>query len=171
MLITIGVILLSELVQHSGYLVSTVDTGTLAHYSNVIISAMASQITSVSIVCSDMDQHQSSASLVFVRGIHWWLMNSPHKGPVTQKMFPFDDVIMTRVSVATVLSTHPSIFIYLMVISMLLLVHFLSIFLCYLYDRYTCIYHIFIWNIWFAYVIKLFLIACEWLNVIITMTS
>ena len=28
------------------------------------------------------------------RGIHRWPVNSPHKGPVTQKMFPFDDVIM-----------------------------------------------------------------------------
>ena len=32
----------------------------------------------------------------FVRGIHRWPMNSPHKGPVTRKMFPFDDVIMIR---------------------------------------------------------------------------
>ena len=28
-------------------------------------------------------------------GIHWWPVNSPDKGPVTQKMFPFDDVIMS----------------------------------------------------------------------------
>ena len=33
-------------------------------------------------------------SLVFVRGIHRRPMSSPHKGPVTRKMFPFDDVIM-----------------------------------------------------------------------------
>ena len=39
-------------------------------------------------------KHQSSASLAFVRGIHRWPVNSPHKGPVTRKMFPFDDVIM-----------------------------------------------------------------------------
>ena len=37
---------------------------------------------------------QSSASLAFVRGIHRWPVDSPHKGPVTRKMFPFDDVIM-----------------------------------------------------------------------------
>ena len=45
---------------------------------------------------SDADQrkYQSSASLAFVRGIHWWPVNSPHKRPVTRKMFPFDDVIM-----------------------------------------------------------------------------
>ena len=59
-----------------------------------------SQITSLTIVYSiiywDTDQrkHQSSASLAFVRGIHWGLVNSPHKLPVTWKMFPFDDIIM-----------------------------------------------------------------------------
>ena len=61
---------------------------------------MASQITSFTIVYStaysgaDQRKHQSSASLAFVRGIHRLPVNSPHKGPVTQKMFPFDDVIM-----------------------------------------------------------------------------
>ena len=30
----------------------------------------------------------------FVRGIHRWPVNSPHKGPVTRKMFPFDDIFM-----------------------------------------------------------------------------
>ena len=30
-------------------------------------------------------KHQSSASLAFVRGIHRWPVNSPHKGPVTRK--------------------------------------------------------------------------------------
>ena len=47
-------------------------------------------------VCSGADQrkHQSSASLAFVLGIHWWPVNSQHKGPVTRKMFPFDGVIM-----------------------------------------------------------------------------
>ena len=49
---------------------------------------------------ADQWKYQSSASLSFVRGIHRWLGNSPHKGPVTQKRFPFDDVIigMCRVS-------------------------------------------------------------------------
>ena len=36
----------------------------------------------------------TSKSLAFVRGIHRWLVDSPHKGPVTRKMFPFEDVIM-----------------------------------------------------------------------------
>ena len=29
-------------------------------------------------------KHQSSASLAFVRGIHQWPVNSPHKGPITR---------------------------------------------------------------------------------------
>ena len=70
------------------------------HYGDVIMGAIASQITNLTIVCStvysDADQrkHKSSASLAFVRGIQWWPVNSPHKWPVTRKMFPFDDVIM-----------------------------------------------------------------------------
>ena len=49
-----------------------------------------------STVYSDADQrkHQSSASLAYVWGIHRGPVNSPHKWPVTRKMFPFDDVIM-----------------------------------------------------------------------------
>ena len=39
-------------------------------------------------------KHRSSALLAFVRGIYRWPANSPHKGLVTRKMFPFDDVIM-----------------------------------------------------------------------------
>ena len=72
----------------------------LFHYSDFIMSTMASQITSFTIVHStvysgeDQRKHQSSASLAFVRGIHRWPVNSPHKGPVTRKMFSFDDVIM-----------------------------------------------------------------------------
>ena len=64
------------------------------------MSAMASQITSLTIVYStvysgaDQRKHQSSASLAFMRGIHRWPVNSPHKGPVTRKMLLFDDVIM-----------------------------------------------------------------------------
>ena len=72
----------------------------LLHYNDVIMGTMASQITSFTIVYStvysgiDQRKHQSSASLAFVRGIHRRPVNSPHKGPVTRKMFPFDDVIM-----------------------------------------------------------------------------
>ena len=63
--------------------------------------AMASQITSLTTVYwtvysgADQRKHQSSASLAFVHGIHRWPVNSPHKWPVTRKMVPFDDVIMS----------------------------------------------------------------------------
>ena len=76
------------------------------HYCDVIMGAVASQITSLMIVYStvysDADQrkHQSSASLAFVWGIHLGPVNSPHKWPVTRKMFPFDDVIMTHSATA-----------------------------------------------------------------------
>ena len=75
-------------------------TRTTMHYSDVIMGAMSSQITSLSIVYStvysgaDQRKHQSSASLAFVWGIHRWPANSPHNWPVTRKMFPLDDVIM-----------------------------------------------------------------------------
>ena len=39
-------------------------------------------------------RRSKKTSLAFVRGIHRWPVNSPHKGPVTRKMLPFDDVIM-----------------------------------------------------------------------------
>ena len=63
---------------------------------------MVSQITSLTIVYStvysgeDQREHQSSTSLAFVRGIYRWPVNSPHKSPVTRKIFPFDDVIMVK---------------------------------------------------------------------------
>ena len=68
-----------------------------AHYGDVIMGTIASQITSLttvySTVYSDADQrkHQSSASLAFVWGIHRGPVNSQHKWPVTREMFPFDD--------------------------------------------------------------------------------
>ena len=44
-------------------------------------------------------KHQRSASLAFVWGIHQWPVNSPHKGPVARKIFPFDDIIMFPIPV------------------------------------------------------------------------
>ena len=61
---------------------------------------IASQITSLTIIYStvnsgaDQRKLQSSASLAFVCRIHRRPVNSPHKWPVTRKMFPFDNVIM-----------------------------------------------------------------------------
>ena len=74
------------------WVVGPLDCLLSVHYDDVIMGTIASQITSLtrvySIVYSGADQskHQSSASLAFVWGIH--------RGPVTRKMFPFDDVIM-----------------------------------------------------------------------------
>ena len=79
------------------------------HYSDVIMGAMASQIASLTIVFSTVysgahqRKHQSSVSLAFARGIHRRSVNSPHKWPVTGKMFPFDDVIMV-LSIGPILS-------------------------------------------------------------------
>ena len=64
------------------------------------MGAIASLITSLTSVYSTIDlgtdqrKHQSSASLALMWGIHRRSVNSPHKWPVTRKMFPFDDVIM-----------------------------------------------------------------------------
>ena len=64
------------------------------------MGAIASQIAILTIVYptvysdADKKKHQSSASLAFVRVIHRGPVNSPHKWPVTRKMFPFDDLIM-----------------------------------------------------------------------------
>ena len=68
----------------------------ITHHSDVIMGTMVSQITSPTIIYSTVYsgayqiKHQSSASLAFVRGIHRW----PHKGPVTRKVYPFNDAIM-----------------------------------------------------------------------------
>ena len=67
------------------------------------MATMASQITNLTIIYStvysgaDQRNHQSSASLAFVRGIHRAPVNSPHKWPVAQKMILFDDVTMYTV--------------------------------------------------------------------------
>ena len=71
------------------------------YYNDVLMSALTTQITGVMMVCStvcsgaDQRKHRCSASPAFVRRIHRWPVNSPHKGSITQKMFPFGDVIMT----------------------------------------------------------------------------
>ena len=82
------------------------------------MSAMASQITSLTIVYptvnsgTDQRKHKRSVSLAYVGGIHRsssvierlearrWLIteqqvHSPHKWPITRKMFPLEDVIIS----------------------------------------------------------------------------
>ena len=94
----------------------------LFHYSNVIMSTMASQITSLTIVYSTVYSganliiHQSPASLAFMMGIHRWPVNSPHKGSVTRKMFLFRDVIMLLLFIYVSLSWEniiPSVLLWL----------------------------------------------------------
>ena len=89
------------LIQVSLELIPCLDDQTvIIHYDDVIMGAIASLIISLPIVYStvysDADQrkHQNSASPAFVRGIHRRPVNSPHRWPVTRKMFPFDDVNM-----------------------------------------------------------------------------
>ena len=94
----------------------------LYHYSDVVMGAIASQITSLMIVYSivylsaDQRKHQSSASLAFVRGIHRWTVNSPYKWPVTREMFPFDDVIILHVSCDLLLRTVPPMYTFVVCI-------------------------------------------------------
>ena len=65
------------------------------------MGTMTSQITSLTIVYStvysgaDQRKHQISTLLAFVREIHRWPVNSPHKWPVTRKMFSFDGNVIT----------------------------------------------------------------------------
>ena len=77
-----------------------ISTHMIKHYDDVIMGAIASQITIITIIYwnvfsgADQSKHQSSAPLAFVWGIHRGPVNSQHKWPVTRKKFPFDDVIM-----------------------------------------------------------------------------
>ena len=71
------------------------------HCSGVIMCTMASQIISLTIVYSsvysgaDWRKYKCSVSLVLGGEFtgHWWIPG--HKGPVTWKMFPIHDVIMS----------------------------------------------------------------------------
>ena len=86
-------------------------TKNMFHYGDVVMGTVASQSTSLTIVYTtvysgaDQRKHQNSASLAFVRGIHRGPVNSPHKWPVTRKMFPFDDVIMFILNLTGVSAT------------------------------------------------------------------
>ena len=70
------------------------------HYSDVIKGAIASQITSLPIVYLIVYSGTSQMKISKLRvtglcaGNSPSPVNSPHKGPVTRKMFPLDDVIM-----------------------------------------------------------------------------
>ena len=85
------------------------------NYNDVIMGKKASQITGLTIVCSpvysgaDQRKFQSSTSLAFLRGIHRWPVNSPHKGPVRRKMLPFDyDYVIMNDNIYPINSFWPS---------------------------------------------------------------
>ena len=73
---------------------------TVQNYSGVIMSVMASQIPASRLFAQPFSQAQSKENIK--APLHWPLwwestggpVDSRHKGPVTRKMFPFDDVIM-----------------------------------------------------------------------------
>ena len=69
-----------------------------SHYGDVIMSTMASQITSLTIVYSTAYSRRRSKNTAKLRVTGLCAgnsqVNSPHKRPVTRKMFPFDDVII-----------------------------------------------------------------------------
>ena len=52
-------------------------------------------------ICSGWHQreHQSPHYRLSMRGIHQWLVDLPHKGPVTWKIIPFCDVIMKELCI------------------------------------------------------------------------
>ena len=59
------------------------------HYSDVIMSAMTSRITSITIVSQIKENIKAPRHWHLCGGIHRWPVNSTHKGPITRKMFPF----------------------------------------------------------------------------------
>ena len=72
------------------------------HYNDVTMTTMASHITSLTVVYStvysDADKKTSKLRVTgLCVGKSSGPVNSPHKWPVTRKMFPFDDVIMELV--------------------------------------------------------------------------
>ena len=88
------------------------------HYDDVIMGAIASLTTILTTVYSsvysgaDRRKHESSASLAYVRGIHRGPVNSPHKWPVTRKMFPFEDVIMYMQNGHVILTPNQLVFLH-----------------------------------------------------------
>ena len=72
------------------------------HNNDIIMGMVASHITSLtivySIVLSGPDQRKHQNSLDCVREIHRWPVNSPQKGPVTRKTFPFHDIILKHMA-------------------------------------------------------------------------
>ena len=69
----------------------------LLHHNNTCITAVLLQVhwrCSHAVLSSDVRSWITVWMKTTRRGIHRWPLNSPCKWPVTQKMFPFDDIIM-----------------------------------------------------------------------------
>ena len=82
-----------DYVRKGTYLIEDVSTYSKIHCSDVMMSTMSSQITSLTLVYStvysgaDQRKQQSSAPLAFVQGIHRSPVNFPHKRPVMRIYF------------------------------------------------------------------------------------
>ena len=80
-------------------------------YTSPVLNVLSNVTLNITLwtVYSNADQrkHQSSASLAFVRRIHRWPLDSPHKGSITLKKFPFDDVIMISADILLALTPPP----------------------------------------------------------------
>ena len=83
-----------------------------SHYVDVIMTSMASQITSFTVVyfqsfiLAQIKENIKAPRHLPLCGNSSGPVNSPQKGPVTRKMFPFDDVIMGIVSRWETLACH-----------------------------------------------------------------
>ena len=66
------------------------------HYNDVKLTSrsLKSRTIRLFFLTAYANPYQSPHYWPFVRGVHWWPMNSPHKGPVTRKKLACDDVIM-----------------------------------------------------------------------------
>ena len=76
---------------------SHVDLNRESHLSDVIIGAMASQITSLTIIYSTVEAQIKENIKTPHHCPLWGEVNSPHKWPVTRKKFPFYDVMMMKI--------------------------------------------------------------------------
>ena len=75
-------------------LASSLNITVTSYWARWCLKSPASRFYWSTVCSADQRKHQSSVSLAFVRGIHRWPVDSPHKGPVTLKMLLFDDVII-----------------------------------------------------------------------------
>ena len=90
-----------------------IDYSPTYHCNNVIMSAMVSQISDVSIVYSTVwfrtqIKENKLRAIGLCEGNPPVTSGSPHKGPVTQKNFRFDDVIMRKENCAMTKSHNDS---------------------------------------------------------------